>query len=81
MPEPVTANPVQFPLPRVAKRRMAEVVAERNRLCQILVHAQCLCNRSGILGNLKRMRQPRAVMVAFRGKEYLCLPFQPAKRL
>ena len=44
---------------------------ERNRLGQVLVQPQRSRNRASYLTDLKRVRQPRAVMVALGRKKNL----------
>ena len=65
----------------VAERRVAEVVAERDRFGQLLVQPQHLRDRARDLRHLERVRQPRAVVIARRREEHLRLVLQPAKRL
>ena len=65
----------------VAERRVAEVVAERDRLGQLLVQAQHLGDRARDLRDFERVRQPRAVMIAGRREEHLRLVLQAAERL
>ena len=65
----------------VAERRVAEVVAERDRLGQLFVQPQHLGDRPRDLRDLERVRQPRAVVVAGRREEHLRLVLQPAERL
>src|SRR5947207_2631082 len=60
---------------------MAEVVAEPDRLGQILVQAQRARNAAGDAGRLGRMREPGAVVVATRVDEDLGLVLEPAERL
>ena len=76
MGEPSAAELVQSTLPRVAKGRMAQIVSQGNGLCQILIEAQGLRYRPGILGNLKRMSQPRPVVVSSGRQKYLSLMLQ-----
>ena len=64
---------VERVLAGVAERRMAEVVAERNRLGQILVERESAAERAGELRNLDGVRQPRAEMVALVVHEHLRL--------
>jgi hypothetical protein len=62
------------------ERRMTEIVRERNRLGQILIQAKLASNRASDLRDLERMRQARAVMVAFVGQKDLCLVSQTPER-
>ena len=63
----------------MSERRMSEIMSQRDRLRQGFIHPKRLCDRPGDLGDLQRVRQPRAVVVAFRGQKDLCLVFQAAK--
>ena len=65
----------------VAERRVADVVAERDRLGQRLVQAQRGRERPGDLGDLHRVRQARDEVVALRVEEDLGLVLQPAEGL
>ena len=64
---------VERPLAGMAERRMAEVVRQRQRFRQILVEAERAGQRAGDLGDLQRVGQPRAVMVALVEDEHLGL--------
>jgi hypothetical protein len=64
----------------MTKGRVPQVVTEGNRLGQLLVQPQDFGDRSGDLRNLKRMRETRTIVVAGRGKEYLCLVDEPSER-
>ena len=65
----------------MSKRRMPDIVSERNRLDQILIEAQCLCDRSGILRYLKCMGQSRPVMIALRRQKHLRFVLETPERL
>ena len=65
----------------MAERRVPQVVAERDRLGQLLVQAEHLGDRARDLRHLERVRQPRAVVVAARREEHLRLVLQAAERL
>ena len=65
----------------VAERRVAEIVAERDRFGELLVQAQDLRDRARDLRHLERVRQARAVVIAGRREEHLRLVLQPAERL
>ena len=71
----------QHALAGVAERRVAQVVAERDRFGQLLVQAQHLGDRARDLRDFERVRQPRAVVVAGGREEHLRLVLQPAERL
>ena len=71
MGEPARAEPVERSLPRVAERRMAQIVAERDGLGQVLIQAQCAGNCACDLRDLQRMGQAGAVVVALRGQKDL----------
>ena len=51
---------------------MAQIVAERNGLGQVLIQAQCAGNCACDLRDLQRMGQAGAVVVALRGQKDLC---------
>ena len=63
------------------ERRVAEVVAERNRFGQLLVQPQHLGDRPRDLRDLEGVGQARAVVIAGRREEDLRLVLQPAERL
>src|SRR5215207_8481783 len=63
----------------MSKRRMAEVMRERQRFGQVLVQPKCACERARDLHDFQRMCQPGAKMVAFMKNEYLCLVLQAPK--
>ena len=65
----------------VAERRMAEVVAEADRLDEILVQPQRTADAARDAGRLERVRQARAEMIALGIDEDLRLVPQPAERL
>ena len=71
----------QHALAGVAERRVAEVVAERDRLGQLFVQAQHLGDRARDLRDFERVRQARAVVIAGRRKEHLRLVLEAAERL
>src|SRR3989338_5493983 len=62
------------------KRCVPEIMRQRNRLHKIAVKAQRFCDRARDLAGLKRMRKPRAVIIAFVIDKNLSFIFQPAKR-
>ena len=65
----------------MAERRVAQVVAERDRLGQLLVQAQHLGDGPRDLRHLEGVGQPRAVVVAGRREEDLRLVLQAPERL
>jgi hypothetical protein len=71
---------IQGPLARMAERRVAEVVGERQGLGKILVQAQRAGERAGDLGDFQGMGEARPVVVALVEHEYLGLVLEPAKR-
>ena len=79
--EPAGNELVEHALARMPERRVPEIVAERDRLGQLLVQLQHLGDRSRDLRDLERVRQPRAVVIAGRREEHLRLVLEPAKRL
>src|SRR5262249_46547662 len=56
---------IERALPRMAERRMAEIVRQRQGLGEILVEAERARQRAGNLRHLQRVRQPGAVMIPF----------------
>jgi hypothetical protein len=64
----------------MAERRVPEIVAEGDRLDEVLVEAQGASDRPGDLGDLEAMRQPRPVMIAG-VDENLCLVLESTERL
>ena len=71
---------VEDVLAGVAERRVPEVVAERDRLGQVLVQAERAGDAAGDLRDLDRVRQARAEVVALVGDEDLRLVLEPAER-
>ena len=63
----------------MAERRMAEVMAERDRLGEVFVEPKRLGQRAGDLRDLDRMGQPGAEMVALVMHEDLRLVGEAAK--
>ncbi len=59
---------VDHPLAGVSERRVAEIVAERDRLGQLLVQVQHLRDGARDLRDLERVRQPRPVVIAGRAR-------------
>jgi len=72
-------NIVQRAFARVPKRRVSQVMTKRDRLGQVFVEPKSARDRPAYASNLKRMRQARSVMVAFRLQKYLRFMLQPAK--
>jgi hypothetical protein len=66
--------------PACPERRVAEIVAERQRLREVLVEAERAGERAGDLGHFQRVGQPRAVMVALVEHEDLRLVLEAAER-
>ena len=64
----------------MAKRRMAEVMRQRQRFREILVETELPGQRAGDLRHFERMGQPGAVMIAFVEHEDLGFVLQAAKR-
>ena len=65
----------------MAERRVPHVVAEPDRLDEVFVESQCTRHDARDPGRLERVGHPRAVVVARRIDEDLCLALQPPKRL
>ena len=70
---------VERALAGMAERRMAEIVRQRQRLGEVLVEAERARQRAGDLGDLERMGEPGAVMVALVEDEDLRLVREPAE--
>lgn len=66
--------------PSMAKRRVAEIMGEGKRFCQILIQPQIPCNGARQLPHFQRMGKARAVMVTLMVDEYLRFIFQPPER-
>ena len=79
--EPVAERLVERLLARVPERRVARVVAEPDRLDEILVQPERTRDDPRDRRRLQRVGHPRPVVVALRVDEDLGLPLQPAKRL
>src|ERR1051325_3118809 len=60
---------------------MPHVVAESDRLDEILVQSQRARDAAGDRGRLERVRHARAVVIAARVDEHLRLALQPSERL
>ena len=80
-PEALAQARVEHLLADVAERRVAEVVAERDRLGEVLVQRERARDRARDACRLERVREPRAVVVALRRDEHLRLVLEPAERL
>jgi hypothetical protein len=65
---------------RVAERRVAEIVSQRDRLGKLRVEPERPSHRARDLRGLHRMRQARAVVVTLMVYEDLGLVFKAAKR-
>ena len=72
---------VENRLADVAERRVAEVVAQADRLGQVLVERERPSDRPRDLRDLERVGQPSAVVVALRRDEDLRLVLQAPERL
>jgi len=70
---------VQGPFAPVAERRMAQVVAQADRLGQVFVAGQCAGQRAPELRHLDRVGEPVAVVIAFVVDEDLRLVLEAAK--
>ena len=60
---------------------MTEVVAEPDRLGEVLVERECPRDGARDPGHLERVRQPRSVVVALRRDEHLGLVLEAPERL
>ena len=72
---------VQHLLADVAEGRMPEVVAQPDRLREVLVQAQRTRHRARDRRHLERVREPRTVVVSLGRDEHLRLVLQAAKGL
>ena len=72
---------VEHLLADVPERRMPEVVAQPDRLGQVLVQPQRPRHRPRDAAGLERVREPRPVVVALRRHEHLRLVLEPPERL
>ena len=80
-PEALAQRLVERVLARVAERRVAHVVAEPDRLDEVLVQPQRACHAARDRGRLERVRHAGAEVVAGRVDEDLRLALQAAERL
>ena len=81
MAEAARMQLVELVLADVAERRVAQIVAKGNRLCQVLVQVERPRDGARDLRDLEGMRQPSDVVVAGRRNEHLCLVLQASERL
>ena len=72
---------VQRLLARVSERRVPEVVAEPDRLDEVLVEPKRPRDPARDPGRLERVREPRAVVIAGRVDEHLRLVHEPPEGL
>ena len=72
---------IQHAFSRVSERGVSQVVSERYRLDKVFVEVKCARYRPAYLRYFESVREAGAVMVAFRGYEYLSLVFEPSERL
>src|SRR5829696_3590137 len=72
---------VQHLLAGMPEGWVAEVVAESDRLCQVLVQPERARHAPGDAAGLERVREPGAVVVALRRDEDLRLVLQAPERL
>ena len=80
-PEALVHGRVERVLARMPERRVAHVVAEADRLDEILVQPQRPRDDARDRGRLERVGHPRAVVVALGVDEDLRLALQPPERL
>ena len=66
-------------LPGMAKRRVAQVVRQRNRLHQVFIEPEGTGDRAPQLRHLQRVCQPRAKQVTFVVQKHLRFVHQPTK--
>ena len=80
MPEPSLHDSVESPLPRMAERGVPQIVAQGDRLGQILIQAQRPRDGTGDLGYLEGMGQAGTVMIPFGRQENLRFVLETAER-
>src|SRR6266540_5584550 len=68
-------------LARVAKRRVAQIMAQPDRLDQIFIQPKRARHCSGDLSDFERVRQPGAIMIAEWRNKDLCFILKPAEWL
>ena len=71
MAEAAGMHLIEHLFPGMSKRRVAQIMPQGNSLYQIFIQTQRLCNRSGILGDLQRMRKPCPVVISPRRQKHL----------
>ena len=71
---------VERALAGMPERRMTEIVGKRAGLRQVLIEAERARERARDLGDLERVREPCAIVVAFVEHEDLGLVGEPAER-
>ena len=79
--EPARIQFVERALTVMTERRMSQIVSQSDSLGQILVQPHGSGDSPRYLRDLKRVSQPRPVMVGFRDKKYLRLMFKPPERV
>ena len=79
--KPALDELVERRLAGVAEGRVTEIVAQADRLRQVLVEPECARDDTGDPGRLQRVRHSRAVVVAGRVDEDLRLPLEPPEGL
>ena len=70
---------VERPFTAMAEGRVAQIMTQRNGLDKILVEAEGLRDRPGVLGHFQGVGQTGPVMVARRRQKDLCLILEPSK--
>ena len=70
--EPAGQKLIEHFLTGMTERCVSEIVSHRDRLGQVFIEPQRACDRARDLRNLQRMREARAVMIAFGRQENLC---------
>jgi len=71
---------IQRPFTGMTKRRMPNVMHQRQSLGEINIKVESSSDGTRNLRHLHGVRQPRAKVVGVPPRENLCLVFQPAKR-
>ena len=81
MGKPARKDLVEHCLARMAKRGVAEVMAEGNGFGEHFIELEGLGHCPGNLGNLQGVREAGPVMIAGRRKENLCLMLEAPEGL
>ena len=81
MGKSVRIDLIQRALTCMTEGSMSQIMSQRDRLYQILIQPESLCNRSRNLGYFQGMGKTVSVMISLRCQKYLGLIFQPPECL